>query len=145
MTVISSGTCPSPYPLPAPVQAGLVQRAGRGMKGEGACAFYATLGLTGPISREQSSPIHLEQRRLNCSVPVFVGGLGFLSRECRAKIDLAPLGLLNHPRSAVGGYHRGCILRNGPIFTLKTDADGTIQGQNDSAQIRPSPTAHPCR
>src|SRR5882724_333616 len=93
MTVISSGTCPSPYPLPAPVQAGLVQRAGRGMKGEGACAFYATLGLTDPISREQSFPIHLEQRRLNCSVPIFVVGLGFLSRECRAKIDLASLSL----------------------------------------------------
>src|SRR5438876_12080138 len=36
---------PSPYPLPAPVQARLVQRAGRGIKGEGSCAFYATLGL----------------------------------------------------------------------------------------------------
>src|SRR5437773_4215905 len=143
MSVIASGTCPSPYPLPAPVQAGLVQRAGRGMKG--ACAFYATLGLTGPISREQSSPIHLEQRRLNCSVPRSVVGLGFLSRESRANIDLAFLGLLNHPRSAVGGDHRGCILRNGPIFTLETDADGTIQGENDSAQIRNRPTALACR
>src|SRR5438045_8650391 len=45
--VIAGGTCPSPYPLPAPVQAWPVQRAGRGMKGEGAWTFYATSGETG--------------------------------------------------------------------------------------------------
>src|SRR6266496_2984607 len=33
--VIASGTFPSPHPLPAPVRAKLVQRAGRGMNGEG--------------------------------------------------------------------------------------------------------------
>jgi len=36
-------------PLPAPVQARPMQRARRGMKGEGACGFCATSGFTGKM------------------------------------------------------------------------------------------------
>src|SRR5207248_5187735 len=72
---------PSPYPLPALVQAKRVKRAGRGMEGEGACKFYATFGLTSGAARTTSSL----REQLRDHVPFlfqFVdGGIDFCAAE----------------------------------------------------------------
>ena len=93
------------------------------------------------VAARSSFPINRKERGLNSPVPRFVVRLALLSRQRRAKINATSFRTLDNPSPAVGGYHRACVLRNAPIAALKADADGTVERQDNNAQVGNRPTA----
>src|SRR5437867_6121082 len=105
-------TCPSPCPLPALVQARLVQRAGRGIKGEGSCGFYARLGLTESAGSE--------------GAPLKAGLIGSFGKR------KGGWRFLHHPPQPSSQQPPRVLTKNSN-FTAKL-REGTVKGE-----VRPSP------